>query len=107
MEDIPQYDPYEDESQNGETFPSLEEKSEVTSKWCRAIFNAEILLSRGDKMASCQVVCQKHDANGSPIDRSILDKCCYGAELPRGDITALAANIIGESMYAQFDVDGN
>ena len=32
MKDIPQYNPYEDESQNIETFPILDEKQQVTTE---------------------------------------------------------------------------
>ena len=33
VEETLQYDPYEDESQNAETFPMLDEEAEVTPEW--------------------------------------------------------------------------
>ena len=32
-EDTPQHNPYKDASQNGETFPNLEDELELTFKW--------------------------------------------------------------------------
>ena len=62
-------------------------------------------------MASDWVVQQKQDADGDPINRynqnPILDTCLYEVELPRGEISELADNMIEESTYAQCDVDGN
>ena len=57
VEETPQYDPYEDKSQNAETFPMLDEEPEITPKWGDQFVNAEILLPRGDKMARCQAIC--------------------------------------------------
>ena len=51
-----QYDPYEDKLLNAETFPMLDEKSEVTTKWGDKHVNAEILLPSEDKMARGRVV---------------------------------------------------
>ena len=76
---MPQYDTYEDESKNIETFPILDEVSEVTRKWGDHCISAEILLPEWDKIARVQVVHQKHYADGNPIDRSnenpTLDTC--------------------------------
>ena len=111
IEETLQYDPYEDKSHNAETFPMLDEASEVTPKWGGKCVNAETLLMTGNKMARGQVVCQKHDANSNPIGRSkqnpILDTHLYEVEFPGREMTELAANIIAESMYAQCDIDGN
>ena len=93
-----QYDPYEDKSQNGETFPILDEEPEVTLEWADQDLNAEILLPTGDKMIRGHVLHQKHDANSNPIGRSkqnpILDMHLYEVEFPRGEKTKLAADII-------------
>ena len=51
MEYIPEYNLYDDESQNVETFPSLNEEPEVTLEWGGGYLNVEILLPRQDKMA--------------------------------------------------------
>ena len=48
VEETPQYDPYEDELQNAETFPMLDEEPEVTPEWGEQYVNAEILFQRGD-----------------------------------------------------------
>ena len=111
VEDMLQYDPYDEESGNAKTFPMLEEEPEVTPKLGDQYVNAEILLPRGDKMARDQVVCLKHDANGNPIGRSnqnpILNTRLYEVEFLGGEMSELAANIISESMYVQCDLDGN
>ena len=46
VEDTPQYDPYEDELQNTETFPILDEEPEITSRWGDQYVNAETLPPR-------------------------------------------------------------
>ena len=46
MEYIPEYNLYDDESQNVETFPSLNEEPEVTLEWGGGYLNVEILLPR-------------------------------------------------------------
>ena len=57
------------------------------------------------------MLCQKHDADGNPIDRlnqnPIEDTHLYEVDFPRGKMTELVANIIAESMYSQCDVDVN
>ena len=70
VEDTLQYDTYEDELQNANTFPMLDEESEVTPEWGNQYVNAEILLPRGDRMARGQVVHQKHDADSNLMGRS-------------------------------------
>ena len=51
VEDIPQYDPHEDELSNAKMFPMLDEEPEVIPNWGYQYVDAEILLQRGDKMA--------------------------------------------------------
>ena len=67
VENMLQYDPHEDKSQNAEMFPILDGESEVTPEWGDQCVNTEILLPREDKMARGWVGCQKHDAKGKPI----------------------------------------
>ena len=55
-EDMLQYDPYQDESQNVDTFPSLDEEPEIAHEWGYQYVNVEILLQRGDKVARDQVL---------------------------------------------------
>ena len=108
MEDMPQYDPDENELQKVDTFPSLDEEPEVTLKW-EEYLHAETLLPRGDKMARGHVVCWKHNSNSKPIGRSnqnsILDTHLYEVEFPGVGIKELAANT--NSIYALCDVNGN
>ena len=74
-EGMPQYNPYEDESQKVETFPSFNEEPEATLE------QSEMLFLRGNKMARGQAVHWKHDTNSNPIGRSnqnpVLDICLY------------------------------
>ena len=108
VEETPQYDSCDDESQNAETFPMLDEEPEVTPEWGDQYVNAEILLPRGDKMARGQVICQKCNTDGNLIDRSnknpILNTHLYEEAFPEEEMTDSAAYIIAESMYAQCDV---
>ena len=110
MEDTLQYHPYKDELQNVEMFHILDEEPEVAPEWGGQFVNAEILLP-WDKMAKGHMVCSKHDADGNPRGRSnhnpILNTHLYEVEFSGEEMTELAANIIEESMYAQYDVNGN
>ena len=56
LENIPQYDPYEDETQNEWSFSQLAEELELMSKVGDHYYAAEILLPRGDEMALGHVV---------------------------------------------------
>ena len=51
LENTPQYDLYEDETQNEQTSPQLAEELEPMPKVGSYYIRAEILLPRGDKMA--------------------------------------------------------
>ena len=72
---------------------------------------AEILLSRGDKMARGHVVVQSCDASGNimgkPQMNPIHDTKIYQVEFTGGKVTELIAIVIAELMYAQCDADGN
>ena len=70
VEDILQYDPYEDKLQNAKTFPMLVKEPEVRHEWGSQYMNADILLPRDDKMTTGQLVCQKQNACGILIGRS-------------------------------------
>ena len=65
--DTLQYDPYEDELQNAETLTRGEPRLGGLTCKCRNI------LPRGDRIVRGQVVYQKHDAQGNPIDRSYFE----------------------------------
>ena len=56
VEDMLQYNPHEDKSQNAKTFPILDKEPEVTPELGDQYVNETILLPRGDKMARGQVV---------------------------------------------------
>ena len=56
LENIPQYDPYEDEIQNKQTFPELEEELEPMPEVGDHYIGAEMLLPRGDEMTRGHVV---------------------------------------------------
>ena len=109
--DTPQYDPYEDETQNEQTFPQLAEELEPMPEVGDHYIGAEILLPRGDQMARGHVVARSRDANGNVMGRShtnpILDTRTYQVEFTGGEVTELTTNVIAESMYAQCDSNGN
>ena len=92
-------------------FPCLDEEPEVTPEWVGQYVNAEMLLSRGDKMTRGQVVHQKHDIHGNQIGRlnqnPLLDTFLSEMEFSGREISKLAANIVAESMYVQCNVNGN
>ena len=95
LEDSPQYDPYEDETQYKQSFPQLAEELEPMPKVGDHYIGAEILLPRGDQMARGHVMARSRDAKGNVMGRShtdpILDTRMY----------------IAESMYAQCNTEGN
>ena len=65
LEDTPQYDPYEDETQNEQSFPQLAEELEPMPEVGDLYIGAEILLPRGDQMARGHVVARSRDTNGN------------------------------------------
>ena len=69
-DDMPQHDPYDNNSQNKQAFPKLDEEPEKNPKYGDQHVSAEILLSRGDKVARSQVMHCKKDADGNPLSRS-------------------------------------
>ena len=56
LENTPQYDPYEDETQNEQMIPQLAEELEPMPEVCDHYIGAKILLPRGDKMTMGHVV---------------------------------------------------
>ena len=56
LENTPQYDLYEDETQNEQTFPLLAEELEPIPEVSDHFLGAEILLPRGDEMVRSHVV---------------------------------------------------
>ena len=84
LDNTPQYDPYEDETQNEQSFPQLAEDLEPMPEARDYYRGAEILLPRGDQMARGNVVARSKDANGNVMGRShtnpILDTRTYQVE---------------------------
>ena len=111
LENIPLYDPYEDDTQNEQTFAQLAEELEPMPEVRDYYIRAEILLPRGDEMARDNVVEWSCDARGNIMGRAhmnpILDTRIYQIEFAGGKVTESTANVITESMCAQYDADGN
>ena len=55
LENTPQYNPYQDETQNDQTFPQLAEELESMPEVGDHYIGAEILLPQGNKMARSHV----------------------------------------------------
>ena len=93
LENIPWYDPYEDEMQNKQTFHQLAEELEPMPEVVDHYIEAEILLSRGDEMARGHVLEWSNNANGNIMERAqtfpILDTIMYNVEFAGGKITAM------------------
>ena len=96
LEDIgqkntPQYDPNEDEAPNIQSFPQLAKELEPMQQVGDHYIGAEILLTRGDKMARGHIVVQSCDANGkvmcSAHTKPILDIRMYQVEVTQGQFT--------------------
>ena len=63
LENTPQYNPYEDKTENNEqTFSQLEKEQEPMPEMCDLYIGAEILLPRVDEMARGHVVVQGQNA---------------------------------------------
>ena len=110
LEDTQQYDPFEDETQNEETFPQLVQELEPMPEVGDLYLGAEILLPRGDQLARGHVMARNRDTTnvmGRSHTNPILDTRMYQVEFPVGEVTELTTNIIAESMYAQCDLEGN
>ena len=111
LENAPQYDLYEDETQSNQTFSQLAVELEPMPEVGDHQIGAEILLPKGDKIARGHVVTRSQEANGNVMDRAhtnqILDTRMYQVELIVGMVTELNINVIAESMYSQCDIDGN
>ena len=112
MEDIglkntPQYDPYEDETQNEQMFPQLAEELKPMPEVGDHYIGAEMLLPRVNEMDWGYEVAQSHDVNGNMMGRAhanlIFNTKMYQVEFAGGKVTELTTNIITESMYAQCD----
>ena len=70
LEDTPQYDLYEEETQNEQTLPQLAEELESMPEVGELYIRAKILLPRGDKMARGHVVARHRDPSENVMGRS-------------------------------------
>ena len=85
LENTPQYDSYEDEIQNKQSFPHLAAVLEPMPELGDHYVGAEILLSKEDDMARGHVVAWNHDTNENIMNRfhtnPILNTRTYQVEL--------------------------
>ena len=111
LESTPQYDPYEDKTQNENSFPQLAEKREPMPEVGNHYRGGEILLPRGGQMVRGHVVARSQDANGNVIRRShtnpMLDSRIYQVEFTGSEVTELTANVIAKSLYTKCHADGS
>ena len=102
---------YDDETQNEQSFPQLAEELESMPEVGDLYIGAEILLPRRNQMARGHAVARSQDTNGNVMGRShtnpILDMRTYQVEFAGGEVTALTANVIAESMYSQCNAERN
>ena len=98
LENTPQYDLYEDVTQNEQIFPLLEPTPEVGDHY----IGAEILLPSRAKVARGHLVAWIHSARGNIMGRAhmnpILDTRMYKVEIAGGKVTELTTNIIAKSV---------
>ena len=91
LEGTPQSDPYENETQNEQTFPKLVEELEAMPEVVNHYIGAEILLPRGDQMARGHVVAQSCDTNGNVMCGAHanlnLDTRMYQVEFAGDEVT--------------------
>ena len=73
LENAPEYDPYEDETQNEQLFSQLAEKLKPMPEVCDHYIGAEILLPRRDQMARGQEVTWSCDGIGNVIGRAHIN----------------------------------
>ena len=95
LENTPEYDPYEDETQNEHIFPQLAKELEPMPEVGDHHIGADMLLPIGDQMTQGHVVAWSHDANRDDMGRACMYK------------DGLITNIIAESIYAQCDAERN
>ena len=101
----PWYDPYEDETQNEQSFSQLSEELEPMPEVGEHYIGAKILLPRGDQLAKGHELARSHGANGNIMGRfhtsPVLVMRTYQVEFAGGKVAELIPNVIAKSMYAQ------
>jgi len=100
IEETPTYDSYEDDYQSPPEPPP--EEMEPTLKVSDKFLNADLQL---------RVIERVSDLDGNVLGREhhnlILDRHRYRVRFDDGDVTELTVNVIAETMYAEYDADGN
>ena len=99
----PQYDLYEDEMQNEQTFPQLAEELEPMPEVGNHYVGAELLLPRGDEIARGHVVTWSDNASGHVMGRAhanpMMDTIMYQIELAGNKVTELTpTSLLSQSM---------
>ncbi len=101
--------PYLDNQQTDNTFPTLEEK--VTPEAGDEYIQASIIIPHGNTFAHRTIVSCKCNAEGNIIgcahDNPILNSCVYDIEFSDSKVTTLDANAIAKAVYTLCDPDGN
>ena len=111
LENTPQNNLLEDETQNKQTFPQLAEELEPMPEVADHYSSTDNLLFWGKHMARGHVVAQSFDANGNVIiwahANLILDTRMYQVDFTGGEVTEFTTNVFVESINSQCDADGN
>jgi hypothetical protein len=85
--------------------------AEITPEKGDIYSSAELMLPKGGVMVKGPMTVRKHDQDSKPVGRAnhnpILDTRTYIVNFDDGDQAELTANMIAESLYLQFDPDGN
>ena len=110
-DDIPEYVPYEDDSQPYDETIKDEEETKNDVPTYDPYLNAEVLLPINGERKTAKVKFRKRDSEGNVIGKAaehpILDTRLYVVEFPDGQEAEFAANTIAENMIAMCDEDGN
>ena len=111
LENTLQYDPYEDNTQNKQTFLQQAKELRPILEVGDHYIGADMLLHRGNQIARSHVVAWSCDANGNVMGGAhaniIQDTRAYQVEFSGGEVIALTTYVIAKSMYVQCDIDWN
>ena len=109
VEATPTYDPYEDDHE--ESPKPLDEEIESTPEISDKFLKTHVKLQKGNTISKGRVIERVRDSDGNELGREhhnpILDTRRYKVKFDDGYVTELTANVIAESMYAQYDGNGN
>ena len=103
-----EYPPYEDDLCKEEKRLEVDDYSH---DGYNKLISAQVMLPLGDAKQPARVIRQKRDVDGAPIGQAstnpYLDTSLYEVEFNNEHVEAYSANLIAESMYEQFDDEGN